>query len=845
MTPGTLEATRSRLAGLFSQSVGLRRLVSLARWTFVSFALEKGATVVVVFLLARILGAEDYGRLSLAQGLVNTMQMFVVLGSGAVLGRYVPSLRQEGMARAVEVINLCALLVLGSAALFLVLASTLGRSAAALVLHVPDGSPLVSLVILWVLLVAGVNLLVTILLSFEQGRTLGLVSFLGAALSISSVPALASTYGLTGAILGLLAVETLKVVTLGVFYHRLLRDRGGSMLTRPRTADLPLLFRFGVPVFLTSALWAPTMWLSQLIVGTRSPGGLVDVGVFGFTNSLLGAVILISSLTNQAAMPVLSSLRGEGRFGELRRVSSIMALAQLGIAICIALPLAAMAPWIMALVGPTYLEHWPVLLIMVATGVVLSAQTALGNYLLVTDRQVYLLATMIGWSAIVIGLTLGFVTWGAYTLAWALLVGAILRTTAIGLVFLRPPHALTRASIALRGNLLDGVLPIQDGETVPTARIGGEDRGGRVLVFQPALPSYRMDFFNRLSRSIGPGFRVLYSPASLGVLTQMDERPDWAQPVGPMHYPLAGIEWQEGVLATSFRPGDVAVISGAPRCLSNMLLLLKARLCGAVTIWWGHYWSGTTMQHRFAMRMRLMRMADSVLLYTDKEVAEYRSGLGVGDPRPIMALNNGVDVEPIARLRVPYLADSRERAGMFIGRLTDKSRLDLVLRAMAHPGLADFTLHVIGDGPEQSALQALASSLGIETRLRWHEATVDEARIAEVANRCRLFVYPGSVGLSLVHAMAYGLPCVVHDCRKKHMPEIAAFQQGVTGLSFAHEDEADLARSIASCLEDPAQLERMSAACIRVTSESYNTEAMCHRFMEALRRSREAVSNAR
>jgi glycosyltransferase involved in cell wall biosynthesis len=133
----------------------------------------------------------------------------------------------------------------------------------------------------------------------------------------------------------------------------------------------------------------------------------------------------------------------------------------------------------------------------------------------------------------------------------------------------------------------------------------------------------------------------------------------------------------------------------------------------------------------------------------------------------------------------------------------------------------------------------------MEARVRWHEATVDEARIAEVANRCRLFIYPGSVGLSLIHAMAYGLPCVVHDRRKKHMPEIAAFEQGVTGLSFAHEDETDLARSIASCLADPAQLERMSAACIRVTSESYNTEAMCHRFMEALRRSREAVSDAR
>ena len=37
----------------------------------------------------------------------------------------------------------------------------------------------------------------------------------------------------------------------------------------------------------------------------------------------------------------------------------------------------------------------------------------------------------------------------------------------------------------------------------------------------------------------------------------------------------------------------------------------------------------------------------------------------------------------------------------------------------------------------------------------------------------RIFVYPGEVGLSLIHAMAYGLPCLVHSDRLKHMPEIS------------------------------------------------------------------------
>jgi O-antigen/teichoic acid export membrane protein/glycosyltransferase involved in cell wall biosynthesis len=841
----SFEATRSRIANLLSHSGGLRRLLSLVRWTVVSFALEKGATVVIVFLVARTLGAEDYGRLSLAQGLVNTMQIFVVLGAGAVLGRYIPSLRQQSFARAVEVINLCAVLVLGSASLFLFLASTIGRQGVVQVLHVQPASPVVGWVIVWVLVVAAVNLLMTVMLSFERGREMGLVSLVGAVVAISAVPALAAVYGLAGAILGLMVVETLKLAMLVWFYRRLLAAHGTPMLTRPRRSDLRLLLGFGVPVFLTSALWAPTMWLSQLIVGLRSPGGLTDVGVFGFTNTMLGAVILISSLTNQAALPILASLRGEGKLGELRRVSSIISLAQVGVALCIAGPLAVLAPWIMSLVGPVYLEHWPVLLVMIGTGVVLSAQTALGNYLLVTDRQVYLLGTMVGWSVIVIGLTLSFVAWGAYALACALLLGAVLRTSAIGVMFLRPPPVRSATAVA-RSALAGSILPIQDGETAPTGSgTPLADAPGRVLVFQPALPRYRLGFFDRLSRAIGPGFRVLYSPASLGVLTERSDQPVWAESVGPMRHPAPGVEWQEGVLSTSFRADDVAVISGAPRCLSNLLLLLKARLSGASTIWWGHYWSSTTVSHRFALRMRLMRMADAVLFYTDMEVAEYRSGLGAKDARPIMALNNGIDIEPIANRRLPYVPENREQAGLFIGRITEKSRLALLFRAMALPSLDPFILHVIGDGPDRPGCEALAASLGVGDRVRWHAATVDEARIAEVANRCAMFVYPGGVGLSLIHAMAYGLPCVVHDRRHKHMPEIAAFQPGATGLAFRWEDAASLADVIVDALSDKARLSRMSKECIRVTGESYNSAAMTDRFVVALERTREAGSYAR
>lgn len=420
-----------RLQSALSRSDTLRRFVSLASWSLVSFALEKGAMIVVIFMLARILGAEDYGRFTLTQGLVNTLQIFVLLGVGTMLARYIPKMREEGIHRAVEIVNLCALVVLISGAI-LVIAGLFGAPmVAAGILDLPPSSPIPYLMLTWVAASAVANLFLAVMLSFEQGRILGLISFIGAGLSITVIPMLTNTYGIGGAVAGMVAIELIKTGALVAIYARFIRQSGARVLSPIRSSDAPLLLGFGAPVFLISALWGPTMWLGQMIIKTMAPDGLAAAGVFGLTNNILGAVIIVSSLTNRAALPILSSLEAKGDYHGLRRMTHRTALAQLGAAAIISLPLALGAPLIMAQAGPAFQSAWPILLIMIATGIVLAGQTALANYLLVQGRAYFLLATMAIWTVIVLSTTAWLGEQGAYALAWALLIGAIVRTALI------------------------------------------------------------------------------------------------------------------------------------------------------------------------------------------------------------------------------------------------------------------------------------------------------------------------------------------------------------------------------------------------------------------------------
>lgn len=355
----------------------------------------------------------------------------------------------------------------------------------------------------------------------------------------------------------------------------------------------------------------------------------------------------------------------------------------------------------------------------------------------------------------------------------------------------------------------------------------------RILHIQPALPRYRLDFFERLHRRYAPGFSVVYSPGSLGALTRPVAE-DWAAPVGPMRRLPGGLLWQSGVAGLPIGRGDIVVLSGNARQLSTLVLLVRARLRAARVVWWGHYWSSTSRRWRQILRHLPMALADAILFYTDAEVDAFRSDAVLrGRARCVTALNNGIDIGPIQPLRRPYSAAERDPALLFIGRLTAKARLDLGLEALALLGEAAPVLHVIGDGEQRAALQARARDLGLEARIVWHGAMTDEPRIAEVANRCRAFLYPGEVGLSLIHAMAYRLPAIVHDRPRLHMPEIAAFRDGATGLSFACGGARALAQTVATLLADPARLDSFAAAAAQIVGPSFTTQDMAARF-EAL-----------
>lgn len=365
---------------------------------------------------------------------------------------------------------------------------------------------------------------------------------------------------------------------------------------------------------------------------------------------------------------------------------------------------------------------------------------------------------------------------------------------------------------------------------------------GRVAVIQTVIPNYRVPLFDRLHASLAGRVTFYGAPTAIGH-PKSDVPPSDHYQLCLDTAPMAGgrVTWQLGAFRVlqSLRRGDVLVVPGDPRLISNIPLMLQARARGIKTLWWGHGFTAGTA-HRVGLRQRMMKLADAVLLYTDREVQRYRD-MGVSLPS-LYALNNAIDQNAIRQAKAEWmphrLAAFRrendiqpERTLITVGRVTEKMRIPVAIRALAEPALREYRLVVVGDGPDRAPAEELARGLGVHDRIRWLGAIYEERQLAPWLSSAETFVYPGAVGLSIFHAFGYGLPVVTHSNEVNQMPEFAALRPNINGALFQPEDHVDLAQTIVS-LQD--SLPRLRAGAEATAMEEWTIEGATHRFAQSI-----------
>jgi phosphatidylinositol alpha-1,6-mannosyltransferase len=187
-------------------------------------------------------------------------------------------------------------------------------------------------------------------------------------------------------------------------------------------------------------------------------------------------------------------------------------------------------------------------------------------------------------------------------------------------------------------------------------------------------------------------------------------------------------------------------------------------------------------------------------------------------------------------VRVPFGADpvptacpAPGRARLLsVCRLVSRKGVDTVIRALpriasTHPAV---TYHVVGAGPDEPRLRALARDLGVADRVRFL-GRVDEATLHRAYRDCDLFVLPcrrtgdGSVeGYGLVYFEAAARGRAVLAGRSGG--EVDAVVDGETGVLVDGDSVDAVAGAGIALLADPERLRRLGANGRRRVETTHN-----------------------
>ncbi len=189
---------------------------------------------------------------------------------------------------------------------------------------------------------------------------------------------------------------------------------------------------------------------------------------------------------------------------------------------------------------------------------------------------------------------------------------------------------------------------------------------------------------------------------------------------------------------------------------------------------------------------------------------------------PVVVVPNGVDCQAIQAS--PPAQEAPDI--LFVGRLLPHKRVDILLEAVRQLGGAGHTCGIVGAGPEELRLRALANSLGLDGQVRFYGAPATEENVYGLMKASRVFALPSEqegFSITTVEAQACGLPPVVVRAADSAAADL--IQPGIDGLVCEKEPQS-LANALGSLLHDQGLRSELSNGAKRAaTARDWNVAA--------------------
>lgn len=397
-----------------------RRIASGGLWSLAGEVGSRGLSLAAAIIVARALGVAEYGAFALIQSTLATFMSFAVFGMGYTSSRYIALYRSTDPSR-IEGIN-------GVSLLFSAVAGFLASAAffaaapyiAVKLLRAPDLEGPLRMVAPVLLLYAISGSMGGVILGFEAFARQARVAWASSLGNFVSVVSGVLLWGLKGATIGLIVSELLRFVLVMMLAHRVMRENGLELFGRARISEASVLWQFSLPLFISSALNAPVMWLCQTMIA-RQTNGFHEVGLYDAAQKWMTIVMLVPIAASAAFGPVLANLSGRNDKSEFMNAISSLTVLQLLVTAIPAAIVAFLAPYALLIFGPSFAAASSVVVLMMVLAPIFVLKHLYWQVLTSGGRAWTSLMLSLLWALTAVGFTWVLRDGGATSLATAML----------------------------------------------------------------------------------------------------------------------------------------------------------------------------------------------------------------------------------------------------------------------------------------------------------------------------------------------------------------------------------------------------------------------------------------
>jgi O-antigen/teichoic acid export membrane protein len=276
-------------------------------WSFAGLLISQGLSLAALILSARFLGKANYGEYGIINSTVVTFGVFAGIGLGITASKYIAEWRNKEPERAGRILGLSSLGALLSGSVFSILLFVFSPFLARNIFIAPHLTNILRLSCFALFFNTLYEVQIGSLAGLEVFRTISLVNLIRGILQFPLILSGVYFFGLSGLVLGI-GISS----AMGWYFGRLilLREctRRNIVITyRGIRSEIPILWKFSIPAFITNAMVGPILWVANTII-VNQPDGYSQMGILNAVYQWRNILLFLPIAIANAALPMMSSI---------------------------------------------------------------------------------------------------------------------------------------------------------------------------------------------------------------------------------------------------------------------------------------------------------------------------------------------------------------------------------------------------------------------------------------------------------------------------------------------------------------------------------------------------------